>query len=78
MGLYCFVWDYCGEDCCDKSCDVEGFYDGNVYGNSFCRMVFVRVIEGHVSTMKLCSSGTGYVGTVGCITVINLGCVWDV
>ena len=31
---------------------------------SFCRMAFVGVIGGYVRAMRLCSSGTRYIGTV--------------
>lgn len=50
---------------CVRGCVVGGYCYRRVYGNRFCMMTFVRVIGGYVKMMRLCSSRTGYVGTVG-------------
>ena len=42
----------------------RGCCDEIIYGNIFCTMNFVRVIGGYIRTMRLCSSGNGYVPTI--------------
>ena len=69
-GMMCEGW-------CVDGCVVGGYCYGRPYGNRFCMMKFVKIIGGYVKMMRLCSSRTRYVGTMGYITVIHLGCVGD-